>query len=503
MHLKNFLSQIKEKSAVGRESRQNSNTLRSCGGILVTGGVWLAVCLPAVADVLPVNALGRTGGSDLQIATGNAVQAVCGQFIAANNDGNAPANDLQKDLFDKCGEMVHSANALLDTGGPVAKSLNLSEAELQASLQNIAGEEAGASGSMATEASTGQATNISKRLSALLSRSSGMQLSAVNVFGGDGLYTVSTDEEKLVNGGAAGEGDLLDSRIGVFVNGDIGSGKKTASDGEDGFSYDSTGITAGVDYRLNNQAVVGIAAGFNNSESSFKTNALVSGGGLDAKATTLSLYGMYYSESYYIDGIASIGSGSYDMERQIVIKSNNADGSENDGADRLAASETDSSQISLSVGMGTDFISGASILAPYARAQLLKVDVDGFQETGAEGLNLEVKDQEIESLTSTLGFRASYVSNASFAVLIPQARLEWVHEFSDDAREVSTVYVNDPRQNELVFSTDAPDRDYFNLGLGVSAVFTGGTQAFVDFKKLVGMRDFDEDVVTVGIRFEL
>lgn len=503
MHVKNFLLKTIDQGAVSRESRQNSNLLQSCGSILVTGGVWLAVCLPVAAEVLPVNALGRTGGSDLQIATGNAVQAVCGQFIAANNEGTAPANDLQKDLFDKCGEMVHSANALLDTGGPVAKSLNLSEAELQASLQNIAGEEAGASGSMATEASSGQAANISKRLSALLSRSSSMQLSAVNVFGGDGLYTVSMDNERLENGGAAGEGDLLDSRVGVFVNGDIGSGEKTASAGEDGFSYDSTGLTAGVDYRLNNQTVIGLAAGFNNSESSFNTNTLVSGGGLDAKATTLSLYGMYYSDNYYIDGIVSAGTGTFDMERQIVIQSNNAEGSDNDGADRLATSETDSSQISLSVGMGTDFIRGASILAPYARAQLLKVDVDGFQETGAEGLNLEVKDQEIESLSSTLGFRASHVSNASFAVLIPQVRLEWVHEFSDDGREVSTVYVNDPRQNELVFSTDAPDRDYFNLGLGVSAVFTGGTQAFIDYKKLVGMRDFEEDVVTVGIRFEL
>lgn len=503
MHLKSFLLQNKYKIAVSRESRQSPNFLQSCGKIVVAGGVILAISSPATAEVLPVNALGSSGGSDLQIATGNAVQAVCGQFIAANNEGTAPANEQQADLFDKCGEMVHSANALLDNGGATAKSLNLSEAELQGALQNIAGEEAGASGSMATEASSGQAANISKRLSALLSRSSSMQLSAVNVFGNDGLYTVSLDDKKPLSGGAAGEGDLLDSRVGVFVNGDMGSGEKTASAGEDGFDYDSTGLTLGVDYRLNNQTVFGVAAGINNSESSFKTNDLVSGGGMDAKATTLSLYAMYYNDSYYIDGIVSAGSGSFEMERHIVIKSNSGDGSDNDGADRLATSDTDSSQLSVSVGVGTDIINGAMTLAPYGRAQLLKVDVDGFQETGADGLNLEVKDQEIDSLTSTLGFRASIVSNASFAVLIPQARIEWVHEFSDDAREVSTVYVNDPRQNELVFSTDAPDRDYFNLGVGVSAVFSGGTQAFVDVKKLVGLRDFDENVVTVGVRFEL
>ncbi len=503
MRVKNFLLQNKDKNVVRPTTRQGIDFLQPYSRYFVTGGVWLALCLPVAAEVLPVNGLGRAGGSDLQIATGNAAQAVCGQFIAANNAGTAPAGDLEADLFDKCGEMVHTANALEDNGGPVAKSLNLSEAELQASLQNIAGEEAGASGSMATEASTGQAANIGKRLSTLLSRSSSLQLSAVNVFGGDGLYTVSRDDQLLENGGAAGEGDLLDSRIGVFVNGDIGSGEKTGSAGEDGFDYDSTGLTAGVDYRVNNQTVIGIAAGINSSESSFQTNELVSGGGLDAQATTLSLYGLYYSENFYLDGIVSAGSGTFDMDRQIVIQSNNEEGNANDGANRLATSETDSSQFSISVGMGTDIISGSKTFAPYARAQMLNVDVDGFQETGAEGLNLEVKDQEIKSMTSTLGFRASMVSNASFAVLIPQARLEWVHEFSDDAREVSTVYVNDPRQNELLFSTDAPDRDYFNLGLGVSAVFKGGTQAFIDYKKLLGMNDFDENVLTVGIRFEL
>ncbi|MCB1755035.1 MAG: autotransporter outer membrane beta-barrel domain-containing protein [Gammaproteobacteria bacterium] len=473
----------------------------TAGSVLVSA---MMCSLPALAEVLPLNSLGRIGSTDLQIRTGNAVQAVCGQFIAANEANTPPANELEEDLFDKCGEMVHTARVITGDEGATAKSLDLTEEELQGALQNVAGEEAAASGSMATESSVGQVSNISKRISALLSRSSTMQLSAVNIFGNDALYTLSDEELLSLSGGAAQAGDdqLLANRWGVFINGDIGSGEKDATDGEDGFSYDSAGFTVGVDYRLSDQTVLGLAAGFTSSESDFDRSSTVSGGGLDTETTNLSAYGLFYTDDYFFDFVLTAGQGSFDMERRIRIQSNSAN-AENDGADRTATSDTDSTQFAASFGGGTEIISGSLTFAPYARLQYLQTDVDAFEETGAGGLNLGVEKQEIESLTSALGFRASTVANASFGVLIPQGRLEWIHEFSDDEREISTVYVNDPRQNELLAVTDGPDRDYFSMGLGLSAVFKGGTQAFVDLRTLMGMSDFTETVVTAGIRFEL
>ncbi len=507
MRLKDQTAQKRTEAIASRKNsticyvNKKSLLLASAGGCLLSG---LFVSASVSAEVLPLNTLGRVGATELQIRTGNAVQAVCGQFIAANNANTPPANELEADLFDKCGEMVHTARTVTGEEGATGKSLELNEEQLQAALQNIAGEEAAASGSVATEASSGQMANVSKRLSSLLSRSSSLQLSSVNLYGGDALYTLSEEELMNLSGGSAGEGDLLDSRWGVFINGDIGTGEKDATEFEDGFSYDSTGFTVGVDYRMNNQVVLGLAAGLNQSESEFDktgTNS-VSGGGLDTDATSFSTYGLFYNDNYFFDGVLSLGQASFDMERSIEIESESAT-AENDGASRTATSDTDGTTVTFSFGGGTEIVSGSFTFAPYLRGQYLKADVDGFDETGAQGLNLRYKDQEIESMTSTLGFRASTVASTGAGILIPQARLEWIHEFSDDEREVSTVYINDPRQNELLFTTDAPDRDYFSMGLGVSAVFQGGTQAFVDVRTILGLTDFTETTVTAGVRFEL
>ncbi len=483
------------------DSTAGTRLLRICiaAGLLASG---LSVSGVTSATVQPVNTLGRVGETDLQIRTGNAVQAVCGQFIAANNEGTAPADELEADLFDKCGEMVHTGRTVTGEDGATAKSLELTGDELRAGLQNIAGEEAASSGSMATEASASQTANISKRISALLSRSSNLQLSAVNAYGSDALYTLTEEELKRPSGGSAGNGDLTDNRWGLFINGDFGTGEKDGTDAEDGFSYDSTGFTAGVDYRTSNQVVLGLAAGFSSSTSDFDKTANVSGGEMEAEATSISTFGLFYTDNYFFDGILSFTRGNFEMDRRIVISTNSND-PENDGVNRTASSDTDSNQIAFSFGGGTEVNRGSFLFAPYARLQYLKVEIDEFEETGAQGLVLRVEDQEIESTTSTLGVRASTVNNTSFGVLIPQGRLEWIHEYSDDEREVTTVYVHDPRQNELLFVTDAPDRDYFSMGLGLSAVFKGGTQAFVDLRTLLGLTDFTETVITIGARFEL
>ena len=477
----------------------------SLGTVLVVG---LLASVTAQADYIPTEFLGQVGATDLQQRTGDAVRTVCGKF-ATDPDKDAFTQN-QRDLFDRCREMVHNANAVTEeSDGATADSLGLEREQLQAALQNVAGEEGAASGSMATESSTGQVANISKRLSSLLSRSSGLQVSAVNIYGHDALYVLSQEELSILSGGSAGEeGGLLDNRWGIFINGDLGSGEKDGTEGEDGFSFDSTGFTAGVDYRMNNQVVIGVAAGFTSQEADFDSTSTqtVSGGGMDSDSTSFSTYGLFYTDKFFFDGVLTYGQSSFDMDRNILIQTGDTEPGNGVGADRVAVSETDGSSITFSFGGGTEIVSGSFTFAPYARVQYLTVDIDGFEETGADGLNLGYKDQEIDSLTSSVGFRANTVANTGMGVLLPQARLEWVHEFSDDGREVSTYYIHDTLEeepSELIFETDDPDRDYFNMGLGVSAVFKGGTQAFVDVRTILGLTDFTETTVTAGIRFEL
>jgi len=101
-----------------------------------------------------------------------------------------------------------------------------------------------------------------------------------------------------------------------------------------------------------------------------------------------------------------------------------------------------------------------------------------------------------------LGAQVSYAFSQSFGVLVPQGQVGWVHEFENDSEQFSAVYVDDPNQNQLLAETNDPDRDYFELGLGVSAVFKRGTQAFVYYDTVLGFDDVTDHVFTVGGRME-
>jgi len=453
----------------------------SIASVISTAGLGVAH-----AEFIPTRPLGQAGGSDLQQRTGDAVQAVCGQFIQNGIDDAAPNAALQADLFDKCGEMVNTANALNGAEMGTARNLGISAEQLQGALQNVAGEEALASGSLSTEISADQSANVTKRIASLLSGTAGLQVSSANLFGSDGVFAFDqTQISGPMTGGAASLDPSNPSGLGAYVNGIVGEAARSGTESEDGFEATSTGITVGLDYNFNSQWVLGAAFGVTSHSADFIENENVAGGGLDMDSLALSLYGLWLGDDWYLDSIVSFGSGTVDLERRVV-----------------ARAETDSTQLGFSVGAGMDIVNGPFTIAPYGRLSLLSVTIDAYDETGAQGLDLSVDEQDIESITSAFGFRLVAIKSTSFGVLAPQLSMELVHEFADNERELVTTYVNDPRQNELLVTTDAPDRDYLVAGMGISSVTRGGLQTFADVKSSIGLEGINDVVYTIGGRFE-
>lgn len=469
---------------------------------VITSAILMSGVSLVYAEFIPTLPLGQVGGSDLQQRTGDAVQTVCGQFIAAMGvDQNAPNAAFQADLFDKCGEMVNTANALNGSETGIAKNLGINASQLQGALQNVAGEEAAAAGSLSTEISANQSANVTKRIASLLSGAAGLQVSSANVFGSNGVYAYAPQR---ASGGAASADPTNPGGVGVFVNGIVGESDRTASDGEDGFDASTSGITAGIDYSFSSNAVLGVAFGLTSHSADFTTSETVAGGGLDMDAVTFSIYGLLLRDDWYLDSVFSFGNGTVDLERRVFIPAAegqmDADGGANDGADRTATAETDNSQVGISVGAGMDIVNGPFTLAPYARLSYLAVTIDAYDETGAQGLNLRVDEQDIDSLTVAFGFRLVAIKSTSFGVLAPQLSIELEHEFADDERELVSTYVHDPRQNQLIVATDAPDRDYLVAGMGISSVTPSGLQLFADVKSTIGLEAINDVVYTVGGR---
>ena len=114
---------------------------------------------------------------------------------------------------------------------------------------------------------------------------------------------------------------------------------------------------------------------------------------------------------------------------------------------------------------------------------------------------LHYGERTVTSLTSSLGGRLSTSYGFGWGTLQPSARLAAVHEFQNRTRQFSNALVLAP-STPFVVETDAPDRNYLNLGLGVSAALNGGTQLFLDYEKRAQDKLLSSWAISLGALME-
>jgi outer membrane lipase/esterase len=439
---------------------------------------------------------GDLNGTSLQINTGIGIQTACGGFLANPDETRT---NLEQALFTRCGEMVHTFRSLRgqDNANPdlVLASIT-TEDELADALQEIAGEETLAPRSMATEAARGQFASVAARLAAIRGGATGFTISGLPVSPADrtGYATVLDLPADLPARGGAASADepALNKNLGGFVNLVGTTGDRDATDLEDGFDFDGFGGTIGLDYRLTSNFIVGAALGYNVLRTDFNKSAAVAGGSVDANNYSVSLYATESIHDLYIDGIVTYGRTNYDIKRRILY----------DVQNRTAKADTDSDQYSVAVGVGYEAHKEALSFGPQFRLSYLKLSVDGYEESGAQELNLAVDDQNVESVQSALGGQIAYTISGETAVFRPYATAEWRREFQDHVRVISTQYVNDPRNNILSLETNRADRNYYVVGAGISTVFPGGTQASFSYDTILDLDKITSHTFTLAARLE-
>ena len=387
----------------------------------------------------------------------------------------------QEDLFQQCSQMLE----------------NSSSSGIPNTLEQVTTEKARAATSAAVETGNQQLANIGSRLAALRGGATGLSLKGftLNVDGQPVPAQLAADMLSSQLSGGAASGDSPFGRWGFFLNGSFNFGDKEATENESGFDFSTTGVTAGADYRFSDQLVAGGALGYATNDTTFDSQ----GGGLDTETWHLAAYGTYgWSERGYVDAIVEYGWQSYDSKRNIRYQV----ASDTSAISRQARADYDGTQFGASIGAGYDIDQGPLSYGIYGRAGYLQVDVDDYREHGAGGLALSLDGFSATSVTTTLGARVSQVFNTNWAVLVPQARAEWEHEYDNDADTLVARFAADPTGTEFGILSDSPDRDYFRLGLGVSAVFPHGLSAFVNYDTVLDQQDWSNHLIDVGVRWE-
>jgi outer membrane autotransporter protein len=357
-------------------------------------------------------------------------------------------------------------------------------------------EQASAPRKLATQITGAQLDNITTRLSALRRGARGVSLRNLTVNTDrqniDGTTVAGALKQPGETGGGASADDTYEfERLGIFVNGNINWGSKDRSANEDGFDFNTQGISAGIDYRFLDGLVLGLALGYGNTDADIDAN----GGDIGANAWSSTVYGTYYAtDHFYLEGSGTYGWGSYDQTRNISYSLL--------GGAREAKADYGGNQYALMFGVGYDFIRGPGILDIYGRLRHVKVDLDSYREQGASGLDLTIDSQQATSLMSILG--VNYTGSISLAkvVLVPQGWFEWLHEYDDGDDEVTGVFVNDPNRIPFALATDSFDTDSFRVGLGVGAQFGQGRTAFLTYEARVGLNNYTEQTANFGVRLD-
>lgn len=440
--------------------------------------------------------------------------------------GPDPFQNLTGDIKTVCaglsgGGGTHAASSQLqvDCDTVIGAALgNPSDPNVANAVEQIANDELASQGTVGVENSQLQARNVAARIAQVQTGVSAPRLTLAD-FGLTSLaprtFSLSLD--------AAGDGGIGAgfSKASLFVNGSYYSGDQDQNAYEKGFGWDSYSLTAGMDYRFTDDFFAGVSAGYTNTDGDFDAN----GGKQKSDNFTFSVYGSYYTQNgFYLDGSLGYGRTNYDTDRNVIYQIPGADVSQ------TARSSTDGDEVSGSLSTGFNIQRGASTFTPHARLDYQKINVDGYDEvmctratgncrTPADthfvpgwGWALAMGDQDIKSLRGTLGASWQMAMNRDWGVFLPNATIDYVHEFKDDPRSVAFCFIDDvlcpgsagvaSSADPFVIRTAAPDQDFLMISGGFVAQFPGGKAAFLNIQHMAANRDVKQTGVVAGLRIE-
>ncbi|MCF6263463.1 MAG: autotransporter domain-containing protein [Xanthomonadales bacterium] len=409
---------------------------------------------------------------------------------------SCPKGEGQGGFQELCNDLL--AEAL--EGGSVATA-----------LKQISPEESAAARVPATETVVVQNINVKGRLAALRAGSTGLSTQGFsfnlaglnlnsNMFSGfksnfDGAQPsfAAADSEPFADFG----------RWGAFISGRAVFGEKDTTILERGYSFDTTGLTFGIDYRFSNQLVGGFAIGYADNS----VNIQGSRGQLETTGLTFTLYGSYYpTDNFYLDGSVNIGTNDYSQRRTINYQLNQTGVSVSEEFN----TDYDGDQTGFSIGSGYDFYKNGWAFGPTLFVEFVDISIDSYEEkltdAGGSGSSLgwaaRINKQNYESLIPSIGFQFSKSFSRSWGVIVPQGRLSWAKELRNDDTVISGYFLGDAGQTEFQLFTDTLDEDFFKAGLGFSAIFQNNKSAFLMVDGDFGRELLSVYYISAGFRWE-
>ena len=124
--------------------------------------------------------------------------------------------------------------------------------------------------------------------------------------------------------------------------------------------------------------------------------------------------------------------------------------------------------------------------------------LDGYQENGSVA-DLQVNEQQSDSLRSRLGGRISYAYDCHGITLTPHLSATWQHEFMDQSRGITSQF-NTTGLGSFSVQTDSPQRDFAMVDAGVTADLNRTVSVFAEYMAQAGQDNYFGQSVQAGVK---
>jgi uncharacterized protein YhjY with autotransporter beta-barrel domain/phospholipase/lecithinase/hemolysin len=243
--------------------------------------------------------------------------------------------------------------------------------------------------------------------------------------------------------------------MGTFLGGNRDEGFSLA-----GYDYDATAGTAGVEYSVSRNLIVGLAGNYTTANAD-----LTSGANIGVDSIQAAAYLSYATRNAFADALIAYGAHDLGMVRPGVIDPVRGD--------------TDAAAVALAARAGYLFDFGQLRAGPIAGVTYIHTNVDGYTETGDPLLTFKVSEQTLDSLTGSVGLRFLAPFRAGGGLVIPYLNVTLEHQFGDDTRTMTASLTQAPLLPILSPVATFDTRTYGRVEGGVTFQLGGDLSASI------------------------
>ena len=292
-------------------------------------------------------------------------------------------------------------------------------------------------------------------------------------------------------GGAGGAGSYVLNGWSLFVDPSGFAGTRSTTMDRTGYDLSGEGFTMGMDRKVADNLLVGLATGYTHATASFSG----SGGSADLDLVPISLYAAYMPQSFYIFGTAGYALNLYDLDRLISFSSPGG------SVSRAASSSPMGNLFNFYGEAGYDVKFKPLVVTPIVSMGYSHLGIDSFTESGAGSLDLNVSSQSIDSAQSGVGVRIAAPAASDLMKAVPQVFATWQHEFCDGKQDINASLINTPGASTFGWETEGGNRNFANVGGDLSMFVRKDLSVHFSYNAEVGGGDITH-IFSAGLRWQ-